>query len=37
VELSERSVLRRGASVDVPDFTHGGWKRAAPLGIVDVG
>ncbi|HQA38405.1 MAG TPA: Gfo/Idh/MocA family oxidoreductase [Kiritimatiellia bacterium] len=37
VELSERSVLKRGASVDVPDFTRGGWKRAAPLGIVDVG
>ena len=36
VELSERSVLKRGASVDVPDFTRGGWKTAAPLGIVEV-
>jgi hypothetical protein len=37
VELSERSVLKRGASVDVPDFTRGGWKTTAPLGLVDVG
>ena len=36
VELSERSALKRGASVDVPDFTRGGWKTAAPLGIVEV-
>ena len=36
VELSERSVLKRGASVDVPDFTRGGWKTAEPLGIVEV-
>ena len=37
VELSERSVLKRGASVDVPDFTRGGWKTTEPLGIVSVG
>ena len=37
VELSERSVLKRGDSVDVPDFTRGGWKTAEPLGLVDVG
>jgi len=36
VELTERSVLKRGASVDVPDFTRGGWKTAEPLGIVEV-
>ena len=37
VELTERSVLKRGASIDVPDFTRGGWKTTEPLGIVDVG
>ena len=38
-ELSERSALDRGNSVDVPDFTRGGWKTAKPLGIesVDLG
>ncbi len=38
-ELSERSALNRGASVDVPDFTRGGWETAKPLGIetVDLG
>ena len=36
VELSERSVLRGGAPVEVPDFTRGGWKTAEPLGIVTV-
>ncbi len=35
-ELSERSVESRSSSVDVPDFTNGGWKTAKPLGIVDV-
>ena len=35
-ELSERSVLNRSSSVDIPDFTRGGWKTAKPLGIVDV-
>ena len=34
-ELTERSVRARSASVDVPDFTRGGWKTARPLGIVD--
>jgi predicted dehydrogenase len=34
VELTERSVLRDGAPVKVPDFTRGGWKTAEPLGIV---
>jgi hypothetical protein len=36
VELTERSVLKRGASIDVPDFTRGSWKTAEPLGIVEV-
>ncbi|MFA7172245.1 MAG: Gfo/Idh/MocA family oxidoreductase [Kiritimatiellia bacterium] len=36
VELSERSVLRKGGSVKVPDFTRGGWKNAEPLGIVSM-
>ena len=35
-ELTERSALNRGAPQDVPDFTRGGWKTAAPLGIVSV-
>ena len=35
-ELSERSVLNRGNSVDVPDFTRGAWKTAKPLGIESV-
>ena len=32
-ELTERSATHRGDSVDVPDFTRGGWKTAKPLGI----
>ena len=35
-ELSEKSVKSRSSSVDVPDFTNGGWKTAKPLGIVDI-
>ena len=35
-ELSEKSVRNRSCSVDVPDFTNGGWKTAEPLGIVDI-
>lgn len=35
-ELSEKSVRNRSQSIDVPDFTRGGWKTAKPLGIVDV-
>ena len=35
-ELSERSALNRGNSVDVPDFTRGAWKTAKPLGIESV-
>ncbi|MCQ2394948.1 MAG: Gfo/Idh/MocA family oxidoreductase [Kiritimatiellae bacterium] len=36
VELSEKSVKNRSNSVDVPDFTRGGWKTTKPLGLVDV-
>ena len=32
--LSIDSVAHRSRSVDVPDFTRGAWKTAAPLGIV---
>ena len=33
-ELSERSVADRGRTMDVPDFTRGGWKVNQPLAIV---
>lgn len=33
VELSEKSVLARGRSMDFPDFTRGGWKNRQPLSI----
>jgi len=36
VELTERSVLKDGSSVEVPDFTRGAWRTAKPLGIVEV-
>jgi len=38
-EITEKSQARRGAPVDVPDFTRGAWKTMKPLGIetVDVG
>ena len=36
MELSEKSVKNRSNSVDVPDFTRGGWKTTKPLGLVDV-
>ena len=35
-ELSDRSCRDRGNSVDVPDFTRGGWETAKPLGIESV-
>ena len=35
-ELTETSARNRGRSMDVPDFTRGGWKTAKPLGLVDV-
>ena len=35
-ELTEKSADNRGRSMDIPDFTRGGWKTAKPLGLVDV-
>ena len=35
-ELTEESQAKRGAPVDVPDFTRGGWKTMKPLGIETV-
>jgi predicted dehydrogenase len=32
--LSEKSVASRGAPIDFPDFTRGGWKTNPPLEIV---
>ena len=37
VELSERSCRARGEAQDVPDFTRGGWRAAAPRTIGDLG
>jgi len=34
VELTERSVARKSASMDFPDFTRGRWKTTPPLDIV---
>ena len=35
-ELSEKSVRNRSRSMDVPDFTRGGWRTAKPLGDLSV-
>jgi len=35
-EITEKSQARRGAPVDVPDFTRGAWKTMKPLGIETV-
>ena len=35
-ELSERSVRRRSASMDIPDFTRGAWETTAPIGDLSV-
>ena len=34
--LTEESVNRHGAAIDIPDFTRGGWKTAIPLDVLDV-
>ena len=34
--ISPWQVTNRGRSMDVPDFTRGGWKTAKPLGLVDI-
>jgi predicted dehydrogenase len=36
VPLSEKSVLNRGDSIDVPDFTRGAWVNATPWPIVTI-
>ncbi len=36
VPLSEKSVLNRGNSVDVPDFTRGMWEDAKPWPVVTI-
>lgn len=36
MELTERSVLQNGSSVEIPDFTRGAWQTSEPLGIVEV-
>ena len=33
-ELTERSVRNRSKSMDVPDFTRGGWRTAKSQGVI---
>ena len=33
VDLTERSVVNRARTVDIPDFTRGAWRTAKPYGI----
>ncbi len=35
-ELTEKSAAQRGKSMNVPDFTCGGWKTNKPLDLVDI-
>ncbi len=35
VELTERSVMKGGSAVEIPDFTRGNWSMVSPLGIVE--
>ena len=35
-EITEKSQANRGAPVEIPDFTRGGWKVMKPLGIETV-
>ena len=35
-EITEKSQAKRGAPVDIPDFTRGAWKTMKPLGIETV-
>ncbi|MBC8868583.1 MAG: Gfo/Idh/MocA family oxidoreductase [Planctomycetes bacterium] len=34
IELSEKSVADRSSPMDFPDFTHGRWQTAQPIGIL---
>ncbi len=36
VELSERSVLNKSCSVNIPDFTRGAWRDYKPLPVIDM-
>jgi hypothetical protein len=36
VALSEKSVLNKGTSVEIPDFTRGAWKNATPWPVVSI-
>jgi predicted dehydrogenase len=36
IELSEKSVMKKGAAVDIPDFTRGSWKDASPWPVVSL-
>lgn len=36
IELSEKSVLKNGASMEIPDFTRGAWKTAEPWPVVTI-
>ncbi len=36
VPLSEKSVMNRGNSVDIPDFTRGAWENAEPWPVVTI-
>ena len=36
VQLSELSVLNKGQSIEVPDFTRGAWKEAKPWPVVTI-
>ena len=36
VELTERSVLNRSSSVDIPDFTRGAWRNHQPWPVIDM-
>ena len=38
-EVTEKSQAKRGAPVEIPDFTRGAWKMMKPLGIetIDIG
>jgi predicted dehydrogenase len=36
IELSEKSVLKNGESMAIPDFTRGAWKQAEPWPVVTI-
>lgn len=36
VELTEKSVLNRSQSIDMPDFTRGAWKEYNPIPVIDM-